>query len=229
MTTETFRDECPLGPPALPETWGVRYVWLVAFTGGWATLVAASFWGLLSYSQAAGSRGATPQVWPANSKLPIVDGKQTLIMFLHPRCPCSWASLDELEVLAANAVIPQEALVAFVRPPDVTALWERDRLWDRAVQLSGVRVVADPGGLEARLFGVETSGHTLVFDSSGRLQFSGGITAFRGHLGDNEGLRSVQQLTQGRLSLRSTHCVYGCPLLTPKSATTEVLERTDAQ
>jgi len=66
--------------------------------------------------------------------------------------------------------------------------------------------------VEARRFGVETSGQTLLYDAGGRLIFSGGITGSRGHAGDNAGEAAlVALLTSGQADRRATS-VFGCPL-----------------
>ncbi len=69
--------------------------------------------------------------------------------------------------------------------------------------------------MEAGRFGVKGSGHVLLYQPSGRLVFSGGITPSRGHEGDNPGRAAVISLVlQGRSPVNRTP-VYGCPLLEP--------------
>ncbi len=45
--------------------------------------------------------------------------------------------------------------------------------------------------------GSSTSGQVLLYDPSGRLAFSGGITAARGHVGDNAGSDAIVGLVMG--------------------------------
>jgi hypothetical protein len=80
--------------------------------------------------------------------------------------------------------------------------------------LPDLRVYQDRGGAEARRFGVATSGHVLVYDVSGLLVFSGGITAARGHGGDNSGRASVFDRIKNAEGSRSGNPVFGCPLAT---------------
>jgi hypothetical protein len=49
----------------------------------------------------------------------------------------------------------------------------------------------DEDGAEAARFGAATSGQVLVYGRDGALVFSGGITAARGHFGDNEGSKAI--------------------------------------
>ncbi len=74
----------------------------------------------------------------------------------------------------------------------------------------------DPGGEEARRFGVATSGHVLLYDPGGRLLFSGGITSARGHRGDNRGRDAVLDRMLGRAAGTAESPVFGCPLATPR-------------
>jgi len=50
-------------------------------------------------------------------------------------------------------------------------------------QLSNVTIISDESGTLSDQFGAMTSGQTFAFDRAGRLRFSGGITASRGHEG----------------------------------------------
>src|SRR5207244_11246035 len=47
--------------------------------------------------------GQTPDTWPRNELIAPSFEKPQLVMFAHPRCPCTKASLGELELLAARA------------------------------------------------------------------------------------------------------------------------------
>jgi hypothetical protein len=77
-------------------------------------------------------------------------------------------------------------------------------------------VVIDEGGVEAARFEALTSGQVVLYDGEGRLQFSGGITGARGHLGDNLGLRRVMSLLRGAEPDRTDSPVFGCPLHEPE-------------
>src|SRR5882724_1733252 len=115
-------------------------------------------------------------------------------MFAHPRCPCTRATLGELELVMARCEGLLNAHVVFIRPDSTTEDWPRTGLWRRAAAIRGVTVHSDDAGLEARRFGVETSGHTLLYDRRGHLLFQGGITAARGHSGDNPGRSALVAL-----------------------------------
>jgi hypothetical protein len=78
-------------------------------------------------------------------------------------------------------------IVVFIIPDGVPAGWELGDLWNSATNIPGIRVIRDQGGRKAHRFDVEGSGHVLLYAPSGKLLFSGGITASRGGEGDNAG------------------------------------------
>jgi hypothetical protein len=158
---------------------------------------------------------AAPQValFPRNCALQLVSDKPTLVLFVHPHCPCTRASLHELDGLLAQTQNRVSAIVVFTIPDGVPAGWEQGDLWNSAITIPGLRVISDPGGREAHRFDVEGSGHVLLYAPSGKLLFSGGITASRGHEGDNVGRSAVVSfILEGHASVSQTP-VFGCSLL----------------
>jgi len=75
----------------------------------------------------------------------------------------------------------------------------------------------DDDGVEAARFGAATSGQVILYDRDGRLLFSGGITASRGHAGDNDGRDAIVSLLGGGRGTRHSSPVFGCSLLEPSS------------
>jgi len=103
--------------------------------------------------------------------------------------------------------------VLFFQPEQAGADWTRGELIARAQAIPGVNVFHDPGGREMRRFGAETSGQTMLYDAGGTLRFRGGITASRGHEGDNPGRSAiVASLGEGTVQ-RATTPVFGCSLV----------------
>jgi hypothetical protein len=134
------------------------------------------------------------------------------VLFLHPRCSCSQATVAELERILTRTADKLEASVVFYQPPDADEAWTQSNLCTSVSALPHVRVVADVDGVEARRFHVKTSGHALLYDNLGRLQFSGGITAARAHHGDNPGETAILALVRGEPSERRETPVFGCPI-----------------
>jgi hypothetical protein len=75
-----------------------------------------------------------------------------------------------------------------------------------------VTIHFDQGGREAGLFGAATSGQTDLYDAHGTLKFSGGITAARGHAGDNAGRDALAAWISTGTAHRPGAPVFGCAL-----------------
>jgi len=179
----------------------------------WAGTVTAGMWVVLNYANTPGPPADAARVWPSEVSLERTQEVATLVMFAHPRCPCTRASIGELSRIMTREVGRVTAHVLFYAPGDFEADWERTDLWDSAAEIPGVRVHRDADGNLARRLGAKTSGQVALYDASGRLAFQGGITASRGHAGDNVGSTKIRQILDGKTSTNSATSVYGCPLL----------------
>ncbi len=178
----------------------------------WGLAVGAGFLLLLGYKNTPGAVGPELTDWPASAEVRPDPACPNLVLFAHPHCPCTRASLEELDRILTRGLRPVRARVLFVRPGDFRPGWEQTALWRRAESIPGVEALADPDGAEARHFGARTSGHVLLFGADGRLLFSGGITGSRGHEGDNPGASAVRALLAGDSAARTTAPVFGCAL-----------------
>ena len=179
----------------------------------WAVLVAFGARGLLNYESAPGAVADVPQSWPG-SRVELAADRPTLVMLAHPHCPCTRASVGELAELMASLQGKVIAYVLFATPADSAPDWQDTGLRRSAAAIPGVTVLSDRDGTEARRFGAETSGHTLLFAPDGRLLFNGGITPSRGHAGDNAGASAIGSLVRNEYSDRATTFVFGCSLPT---------------
>jgi len=165
----------------------------------------------LNYDTKPGRVGVVPSTWPV-SQIERASDHATLVMVAHPRCPCTRASVGELAQIMAQLQGKVVAYVLFVKPTNSGADWEETDLRRSAAAIPGVTVVSDVDGVEARRFGAETSGHTLLFGADGRLLFSGGITESRGHAGDNAGESAIVSLVNNHAAARTDTFVFGCAL-----------------
>lgn len=170
------------------------------------------------YSTTPGHQNAAPARWPTFSTLPRASDRCTLVMFVHPQCPCSGASLSELAAILAHSAGHLHAEVVFLSPSGMSGSWVHTDLWKTALRLPETSTVSDPAGREAHLFHASVSGETLVYDSLGHLRFHGGITDGRGHAGDNPGCSAIQTyLNTGTIPLSRTP-VFGCSLFDHSTA-----------
>lgn len=167
---------------------------------------------MAQYSQTAGPAGSPLPQWPETSLAHRAPGQSSLVMFLHPRCPCSRATLGELELLMAHCQGLFSAQVWFIQPEGMTEDWVKSDLWRTAAAIPGVQVNVDYKGEEASLFQAVTSGQTLLYDVSGGLMFQGGITLARGHSGDNPGRDFIESLLNKKIAHAASAPVFGCAL-----------------
>ena len=179
-------------------------LWLVIVGGGTVLMT--------RYSNTPGEATSAPAIWPTSSRISIDAGKPTLLMFVHPHCPCSRASLGELDQLLAEIPKLPNVLVVFVKPAGTASDWSTTELWRSASSIKGVKTYLDNRGVEAQRFHALTSGQTLLYDTNGQLKFEGGITLARGHAGDNPGRKSISDLLQDRHPTQLQTPVYGCAL-----------------
>jgi hypothetical protein len=138
----------------------------------------------------------------------------------HPRCPCTGATIDELERVLTSAEDAPESRVYFYRPAGAGEDWSRTALWRRAASLPGVQVVADDDGRMAQRFGASTSGQAFLYGTTGQLLFSGGLTDSRGHSSKSVGGEAILSLLSNPQARPVTTPVYGCSLVAPKHAST---------
>lgn len=188
---------------------GVFILWLAAAVYG-ATLL----WG---FSLEPGQAPAPAAKWPVASGLRAPSSRPMLVLFLHPLCPCSRATAEELSVLLAKTRRPLEVQAVFVGGGQDGPV-EESSLWKQVLALPGVTLLTDPDGVEADKFHSVTSGDAFLYDSTGALQYRGGLTAARGHAGDNFGVDSVVRIVQdGQPVSPVSGPVFGC-LLTDTEA-----------
>jgi hypothetical protein len=183
----------------------------------WGFVVTAGLWWLSGYQNTPGTALGSPRNWPANSRIQPARDEYTLVMLAHPHCPCTRASIGELAKIMTNAQGRMRAYVLFIQPAGSTPDWATTDLWESASQIPGVYAVKDQDALEARHFNAATSGQTIVYDPQGQLVFSGGITASRGHFGDNAGESSIISIVNAQAPIQTETSVFGCPLFNSQS------------
>jgi hypothetical protein len=191
-----------------------RSAWAALAVVTWLVVVVSGFAMLSEYKSTPSTLdGRAPADWPSQSKLIRTGGGSTLLFFAHPMCPCTRASLSELTRLMPR--LGEHGVQAWVvvdRPRDAPADWDQASIWQRAPTIPGVSVFRDEDGVEAARFRAATSGLVLFYDPQGRLKFSGGITASRGHEGESAGQeRLLAVASTGKADL-ATSPVFGCAL-----------------
>ncbi len=217
----TMTDSGPVGIERLPRgdhskaARGARSLLVLGTLAVWVVGIGVGFARLMNYATRPGERGASVRRWPAGSALIPDPDRANLVLLAHPRCPCTRATIGELENLLARSRGLVTAHVLFYRPGGEPDSWAMTDLWRRAAAIPGTRVQVDPDGRQARRFGARTSGQVLLYHCDGRLLFSGGITDTRGHAGASVGTEALWSLLTTGTAAQTETPVYGCPLAGP--------------
>jgi hypothetical protein len=189
------------------------WAWVVAVTV-WTLLIAAGFGALLRYDFRTGEK-ARPDAGAAAVLAPwLIDRPFHLAIGLHPKCPCSRATVAELERLATSCDNEFDCIVLATTPAHAGDDWLDTPLLRAVRERLGATVVHDVNGVLAAELGMKTSGAIVLFDRTGEVRFSGGVTGSRGHEGDNDGEAAVRHIVHGQLHGGAVCSpVFGCPLV----------------
>jgi len=170
------------------------------------------FYQLWDYSNGPGIPGDPPRFWPSESKLQREIGKPTLLVFAHPRCPCTRASFGELERILTHINDKVSTHVVFYHPKNFSADWVKADLWQTSQKMAVSSVSIDSDGEEIRHFRPKTSGQVYLYSADNRLIYSGGITGSRGHEGDNDGRTAILSWVLDKQLITPDTFVFGCSL-----------------
>jgi hypothetical protein len=198
-----------------PTAWANQSFLRATIVVLWLGTLVVGFAMLADYGNSPCRIEPAPPRWPRACKILPSEQRATLILFAHPHCACTRASLGELEKIVARCQDAVTCWVVFFKPLSVEDDWDQTDLWTTAAAIPGVQVMSDVDGQQARLFHVATSGQALLYDKRGELLFSGGITFARGHAGDNAGRTAIESALAGRSSAFQQAPVYGCPIALP--------------
>lgn len=173
----------------------------------------------MTYEKTPGVTSST-KVWTSGGRVELAKDKATLLVMLHPQCPCTRATLGELNALLAQCGDKVQVYALFYKPKDYPQDWVKTDLWRSASAIPGVRVVVDEDGIEARRLHAVTSGQVFLFNPAGHLLFSGGITPARGTSGDNAGREAIVSFVTTGQAKRNKTFVFGCSLFSSASKDT---------
>lgn len=196
-----------------------KAIWLSAAL--WMCLASGALFAMADYGAQAGDGADPPNRWPdsIDNFISAESGKPTLVLFAHPLCPCTRASLWELEGIANRLFGLFNTHILFYEPEDKSGMeeiWQASGLKAIASRLPGATLHVDLEGKLAEHFGAYTSGQVLLYDSNKLLRFAGGITPSRGHTGTNPGRATVISsiLSDSAVDplLAISNPVYGCSL-----------------
>lgn len=185
---------------------------LLAGATAWIVTIIIGFGALQRYASTAGDRRAPVSHLDQLIEQHRQPGRGLVVMAVHPRCPCTDASLAELGDLLARSKGDCTAILLEYQPATQPPDWPDS---PASRMLGGVRVpvVADSGGKLAALTGALTSGHLVFADRTGVVRFHGGITLTRGHRGRAPAQDAILAVLEGKPPSANATPVYGCALL----------------
>lgn len=179
-------------------------VWLISLVIGLKIL-----WDY--HTTASAQQKKTPRIH-STSLLQLASQQPTLIMFAHPQCPCTKASILELQGIEQKLRGLVQIKIFFIQPASKDRSWVESSSWALAKMIPSAEVSVDRLGAMAKLFNAEISGEIALYSREGAPIFEGGITPSRGHVGDNHGTQSIiEAVRTGIASIKRTQ-VYGCGL-----------------
>src|SRR5947209_4253881 len=126
----------------LPQQRTRRLCWFMVILV-WTGTVSVGWSFLRNYESTPGQESSSPPHWPVQSSLHRNEGQPTLIVFAHPRCPCSRATLSEFALIMARCQGKLQAEVVFYKPVGSSSTWEQTALRGSAERISGVHVTLD--------------------------------------------------------------------------------------
>ena len=80
-----------------------RPIWITTAFVLWGSAVAAGVVEMTRYESSAGETTAAPSEWPRQSAISRAPFGPTVVMFVHPQCPCTRASREELAEIIRDA------------------------------------------------------------------------------------------------------------------------------
>ncbi len=166
-------------PPAAITA--ILSVWLIAVVAGFAVIVQYSF-------------GAGPVMAAAADGAAVFTNnksRHTLLVLAHPKCPCTRATMSELDRLMTLIQNDVDLRVLVYVPGDEPESWAEGDILRAARRMPNTEITIDRNGELARSFGAATSGHVMLLSPTGEAQFSGGVTIARGHEGASAGRRAI--------------------------------------
>jgi hypothetical protein len=147
--------------------------WKVVACLLWVAVVVTGFAAMEHYAITPGVTSESPLQWPSESAIAQDAQLPTMLMFAHPRCPCTRSSLEELNRTIASCPGKMKTTIVFTIPEDGGVEWTESDLVRAARESPNLAVALDRGGKEAVRFGMYTSGNVLLYTPEGALLYNG--------------------------------------------------------
>lgn len=180
--------------------------------GLWFGLVVACFAALWTYANRPGELGY-PVRNASTTALHLDQSRHTLVVFVHPRCPCTVATVEQIARLQRKCRGLFTTRIVAYRPSYAEAEWSEGAVLRGASRLVDCEIIDDPDAAEALEIGAQVSGTAALYAPDGTLRFWGGLTPQRGHAGDSLGLDAVAAILRGERLDSYRAPTFGCSLV----------------
>ncbi len=178
----------------------------------WLASVSYGLGFLYNYSLKPANMQQVLKNWPEESKIKFAKNQANLVLFLHPHCQCSEASLAELQKIQAQFHKKFKTHLVFILPEGTEQDWIHTKLWKKSQNLANTELIIDKSLQEAKVFASTSSGQVYLFNKERELIFLGGITSARGHQGDSIGNSAIKAyFRSGNMSVEKAPS-FGCSL-----------------
>lgn len=178
----------------------------------WILLAGMGTMALLARETRQAPRNVTPHQWPSDTEIQRSHDKATLLMFIHPNCPCTRASVTQLMRVVSELPASSRPQTIFVARRAAVDDWRAEWLTSMEASVPGAVIVRDLESIEAKRFGAAASGHVLLYEADGTLSFDGGVTLGRGHEGENAAADALARALSTSGTARAHTAVFGCPI-----------------
>ena len=105
--------------------------WVIALVLTWALAVGVGGTTLLRYTNTSGRLATPPPQWPYGDRIRTEPSHATLVVFAHPQCPCSRATLEELSQILARYRGSLNAYVDIYAPRSEGRGWAHAQFMER--------------------------------------------------------------------------------------------------
>jgi hypothetical protein len=149
--------------------------------------------------------------WPRDAAFAPPSGFR-IVMFVHPMCPCTAASIAELDNSLARLPAEVSVTVVAVTAGLAAETLDSSRLLAELRTMPRITLQVDSTGAERQRFGAVVSGEVFAFQDDGRRVYHGGLTSGRGHVGESIGQQQLEALVRGERETPYDAPVFGCLL-----------------
>lgn len=134
----------------------------------------------------------------------------SVLVFIHPECPCTPASLRTLSRLVDECTADFDLQILVASYGDTNSLQSTNARLAEAIPKATVQ--PDPNGTIAQSLDAHVSGTICVVAPNNNLLYLGGLTNSRGCETIGPHFQIIKQVIQNRWSAAVTTSVYGCDL-----------------